>query len=127
MGRTPERPPVRLLGQSVSVATCWALGMCFAVLDAVTTWYALDIQGLHEGNPVAKWAIAEWGLSRALAARIVLGAVVLGLIAIGCWVRVPHHRALVNRACRIVLVGALVLWGVVACSNAFQIAFVKLR
>src|SRR4051794_1281355 len=110
MGRTSERPPVRLLGQSVGVGTCWALGVFFAVLDAVTTWYALDILGLQEGNPVAKWAIAEWGLSRALAARIVLGAVVLGLIAIGCWVRVPHHRALVNRVCRIVLVGALVLW-----------------
>jgi hypothetical protein len=127
MGRNPDRPPVRILGQSVTVGTCWVLGMLFALLDAVTTWYALDIVGLHEGNPVAKWAIAEWGLSRALAARILLGAVVLGLIAIGCWAQVPHHRTFVNRACRIVLVGALVLWGVVACSNAFQIAFVKLR
>jgi hypothetical protein len=124
-GRT-GRPPVRILGQSASVATCWLVGMAFALLDAVTTWYALEILGLHEGNPVAKWAIEQWGLSRALLARIVLGAIVLGLLAAGCYARVPHDRALVNRACRIVLVGALVLWGVVACSNAFQIALVKL-
>ena len=46
--------------------------------------------------------------------------------SLGCWVPLPRHRELANRACRIVLVGALVLWGVVACSNTLQIALVEL-
>jgi len=101
--------------------------MGFALLDAASTWYALEILGFREANPVAEWVITHWGLSLALVGRVVLGAVVLGLLAIGCWVQLPRHRAFANRACRDVLVAALVLWGVVACSNTFQIALIKLR
>ncbi len=78
--------------------------------------------GLHEGNPIAKWAIEELGLGRALALRVLVGGG-----------RARAHRrwapsstcrtvSIVNRACRYVLIGALGFWGVVACSNAFQIA-----
>ncbi len=56
---------------------------------------------------------------------MLVGAVVLGLIAIGTFIDVPH-RHVVNRSCRYVLIGALGFWGVVACSNAFQIALLKL-
>jgi hypothetical protein len=122
-GRTQSQ--VRLLGHSATVGTCWTVGMCFALLDAVTTWYALEMVGLHEGNPIAKWAIEELGLGRALALRVLVGAAVLGLIALGTFIDVPH-RHIVNRACRYVLIGALGFWGVVACSNAFQIALLKL-
>jgi len=124
---TEARPAsqVRLLGHSATVGTCWTVGMCFALLDAVTTWYALEMVGLHEGNPIAKWAIEELGLGRALALRVLVGAVVLGLIAVGTFIDVPH-RHVVNRSCRYVLIGALSFWGVVACRNAFQIALLKL-
>lgn len=122
-GTSPSE--VRLLGSSATVGTCWAVGMCFALIDAVTTWYALEMVGLHEGNPIAKWAIEELGLGRALALRVLVGGVVLGLIAIGTCIDVPH-RQVVNRSCRYVLIGALGFWGVVACSNAFQIALLKL-
>jgi hypothetical protein len=121
----PHRSSVKLLGHSATVGTCWTVGMCFALLDAVTTWYALQMLGLREGNPIAKWAIEELGLGRALALRVLVGGVVLGLIAVGTFIRVPH-REIVNRSCRFVLIGALGLWGVVAFSNMFQIAFVKL-
>ena len=125
MSADPGRSPVRLLGHSATVGVCWTVGMCFALVDALTTWYAVDVLGLREGNPIAKWAIDELGLDRALALRVLVGGVVLGLIAVGTFIRVPHHET-VNRSCRFVLVGALGFWGVVACSNAFQIAFVKL-
>jgi hypothetical protein len=116
---------VKLLGHTTTVGTCWTVGMCFAIVDAVTTWYAVQVLGLHEGNPIAQWAISEIGLSRALALRVLVGAVVLGLIAVGTFIHVPH-REIVNRACRFVLIGALAFWGVVAFSNTFQIAFLKL-
>ena len=125
MSRDRQRPPVRLLGRTATVGTCWTVGMCFAIVDAVTTWYAVRVLGLHEGNPIAKWAIEELGLDRALALRVLIGGLVLGLIAVGTFIRVPH-REIVNRASRFVLIGALAFWGVVAFSNTFQIAFLKL-
>jgi hypothetical protein len=123
-GRSPGE--VRLLGRSATVGTCWTVGMCFALADAVTTWYGLEVVGLHEGNPIAQWAISELGLGRALALRVLVGAIVLGLIAVGTFIRLPHHQQLVNRACRFVLIWALAFWGVVAFSNTFQIAFLRL-
>jgi hypothetical protein len=117
--------PVRLLGYTATVGTCWTVGMCFALVDAVSTWYAVQVLGLREGNPIAKWAIGEVGLGRALALRVLIGAVVLGLISLGTFIHVPH-RDVVNRSCRVVLIGALGFWGVVAFSNMFQIAFLKL-
>ena len=125
MNGDPQRAPVRLLGHTATVGTCWTVGMCFALVDAVTTWYAVRVLGLREGNPIAKWAIEELGLGRALALRVLVGGVILGLIAVGTFIRAPH-REIVNRACRFVLIGALGFWGVVAFSNAFQIAFLKL-
>ena len=125
MTADPQRSPVRLLGRSATVGTCWTVGMCFALVDAVSTWYAVRVLGLQEGNPIASWAIEELGLGRALALRVLVGAVVLGLIALGTFIDVPH-REIVNRSCRFVLIGALGFWGVVAFSNMFQIAFLKL-
>jgi hypothetical protein len=58
--------------------------------------------------------------------RILIGAAVLGVIAWGCVAPVPRHRQMVHRACRWLLIGALVLWGFVALSNALQIAYVRL-
>ena len=125
MTADPQRSPVRLLGRSATVGTCWTVGMCFALVDAVSTWYAVRVLDLQEGNPIASWAIEELGLGRALALRVLVGAVVLGLIALGTFIDVPH-REIVNRSCRFVLIGALGFWGVVAFSNMFQIAFLKL-
>jgi hypothetical protein len=104
----------------------WLIGMVFAIVDALTTWYALTVLDMHEGNPVGIWAIDHLGLSRALALRVIIGAVVLGLIAWGCVAPVPRHRHMVHRACRWLMVGALVLWGFVAVSNVVQIAYVRL-
>ena len=125
MSRDTGPAPVKLLGHTASVGTCWTVGMCFALVDAVSTWYAVHVLGLQEGNPIAKWAIQELGLDRALALRVLVGGAVLGLIAVGTFIRVPH-REIVNRSCRVVLIGALGFWGVVAFSNMFQIAFLKL-
>jgi hypothetical protein len=115
-----------LLTSEITPAIGWVVGMVFAIVDALTTWYALSVLQMHEGNPVGTWAIDHLGLSRALALRIIIGAAVLGLIAWGCVAPVPRHRDVVHRACRVLLLGALVLWGLVALSNALQIAYVRL-
>ena len=99
--------------------------MVFAIVDALTTWYALTELRMHEGNPIGTWAIEHLGLSRALALRIIIGAAVLGIIAWGCVAPVPRHRRMVHRACRGLMAGALVLWGFVAVSNTLQIAYVR--
>jgi hypothetical protein len=99
--------------------------MAFALVDAITTWYATTRLHMPEGNPVARWAIAQVGISNAVALRVLISAAVLGVLAVGTWVQIPHHRTLINRTCRIILVGALVLWGIVAVSNTLQIAYFK--
>jgi hypothetical protein len=114
-----------VLTADITPVVGWLVGMLFAIVDALTTWYALSVLEMHEGNPVGTWAIENLGLSWALALRVLLGAAVLGLIAWGCVAPVPRHRRMVHRACRGLLVGALVLWGVVAASNVVQIAFVR--
>jgi len=116
-----------LLGRSANVGTLWTVGVFFAIVDAITTYYALRYVGLHEGNPVAKWTIEALGLSQAVALRVLIGAVVLGIVAIGSFVHLRDHQRLVNRSCRWILVGSLVLWGVVAVSNTMQIAIVEIR
>jgi hypothetical protein len=123
-----ERWQVSVLpaGERLSAGVCWAVGMAFAVVDAITTWYAVTRLHMPEGNPVARWAIDQVGISNAVALRVLVSAAVLGVLAVGTWVQVPHHRALINRTCRIILLGALVLWGVVAVSNTAQIAYFKL-
>jgi Domain of unknown function (DUF5658) len=117
------RPAV--LTADITPAIGWLVGMMFAFIDALTTWYALTTLDMQEGNPVGTWAIEHLGLSRALALRIIIGAVVLGLIAWGCVAPVPRHQRMVHRACRGLLIGALVLWGFVAVSNTLQIAYVR--
>jgi len=114
-----------LLTADITPAIGWVNGMLFAIVDALTTWYALTVLQMHEGNPVGTWAIEHLGLSRALALRIIIGAAVLGAIAWGCVAPVPRHRQMVHRACRGLLLGALVLWGFVAVSNTVQIAYVR--
>jgi len=122
--RTAGRPATRLTSD-ITPGIGWLVGMMFAIVDALTTWYALTILRMHEGNPVGTWAIDHLGLSRALALRVIVGAGVLGLIAWGCVAPVPRHRTMVHRACRGLLYGALVLWGFVALSNVLQIAYVR--
>jgi hypothetical protein len=126
MGGTEVQARARASSEMFTAGVCWTIGMGFAVLDAVTTWYAVTTLHMPEANPVARWAIAEVGISRAVALRVLLSALVLGLLAIGTWARVPHHRELVNRTCWCILVGAMVLWGIVAVSNTAQIAYLKL-
>ena len=122
--RTAGRPTIRLTSD-ITPGIGWLVGMMFAIVDALTTWYALTILRMHEGNPVGTWAIDHFGLSRALALRVIVGAAVLGLIAWGCVAPVPRNRTMVHRACRGLLFGALVLWGFVALSNVLQIAYVR--
>ena len=127
-GDTNSRPAerrTRVLTADITPVTGWLVGMVFAIVDVLTTWYALTALGMHEGNPVGTWAIDNLGLSRALALRIIIGAAVLGLIAWGCVAPLPRHRRMVHRACRGLLIGALVLWGIVALSNTLQIVYVR--
>jgi hypothetical protein len=125
MESRPARGRTALRTVDITPAVGWLIGMVFALLDVLTTWYALTVLGMHEGNPVGTWAIDHFGLSRALALRVIIGAVVLGLIAWGCVAPVPRHRNMMHRACRGLLLGALVLWGFVAMSNTLQIAYVR--
>jgi hypothetical protein len=122
-GRTALRTGV--LAGDIAPALGWIVGMVFAIIDVLTTWYALTTLRMHEGNPVGIWAIEHLGLFRALALRIVIGAAVLGLIAWGCEAPVPRHRRTVHRASRALMLGALGLWGVVAVSNTLQVAYVR--
>jgi hypothetical protein len=114
-----------VLTADIALVLGWLIGMVFAIIDALTTWYALTVLDMHEGNPVGAWAIEHLGLSSALALRIIVGAVVLGLIAWGCVAPLARHRRMVHRACRGLLVAALLLWGFVAVSNTLQIAYVR--
>ena len=125
MDTRPAEGRTALLRSDITPALGWLVGMVFAIVDALTTWYALTVLDMHEGNPVGTWAIDHIGLSRALALRVIIGAAVLGLIAWGCVAPVPRHRRMVHRACRGLLIGALVLWGFVALSNSLQIAYVR--
>jgi hypothetical protein len=105
----------------------FVLGTGFAVLDALTTWYALSFTHLLEGNPAARWAFATFGLGPALVLRVVLGAAALALLAWGVTARLPRHEQLFNKGCRLLLAGALVIWGMVAVSNLLQITYVHVR
>ena len=125
MDTRPAAGRTALLTSEITPTLGWLVGMVFAIVDALTTWYALTVLDMHEGNPIGTWAIDHLGLSRALALRVIIGAAVLGLIAWGCVAPVPRHRRMVQRACRALLIGALVLWGFVALSNSLQIAYVR--
>ena len=97
MDARETEPRTALLTSDITPAVGWLVGMVFAIFDVLTTWYALAVLHLHEGNPVGTWAIEHLGLSRALALRIIIGAAVLGLIAWGCVAPVPRHRRMVHR------------------------------
>ncbi len=105
----------------------FVLGSCFALLDALTTWYALHFTHLLEGNPAARWAFDTLGLGPALVLRVVLGCAALALLAWGVSARLPRHEQLFNRGCKVLLAGALVIWGMVAVSNLLQIVYVHAR
>jgi hypothetical protein len=82
MDSRPAGGRISLLTSDITPAIGWLIGMVFAIIDALTTWYALTVLKMHEGNPVGTWAIDHLGLSRALALRIIIGAA--GRVA-GCW------------------------------------------
>jgi hypothetical protein len=65
-------------------------------------------------------------MTGALVLRVVVGCAALGLLAFGVTARLPRHRRLVNQSSRILLVGALVLWGAAVLSNAIQILWYAL-
>jgi hypothetical protein len=105
----------------------FVIGSCFALLDALTTWYALSFTPLLEGNPAARWAFDNLGLGPALVLRVVLGCAALALLAWGVTAPLPRDEQLFNRGCRVLLAGALVIWGMVAVSNLLQIVYVHVR
>jgi hypothetical protein len=106
---------------------CWLLGWFLALMDAATTWYALRILHLHEGNPAFRWAIGQFGLLGAIGLRIVAGCAALGALTLGVSIRLPHHQGLVRRTSWTLLVGGVVFWGAIALSNLAQIAWYQLR
>jgi Domain of unknown function (DUF5658) len=111
----------------LSPFACFVLGSCFAVLDAVSTWYALRFTRLPEGNPALRWAFDQVGLTAALVLRVVVGSAALALLAWGVSARLPRHERLFNLGCQILLVSAVVIWGTVAVSNIAQIVYVRFR
>jgi hypothetical protein len=111
----------------LSPLASFVLGSCFALLDALTTWYALSFTHLLEGNPAARWAFDTFGLGPALVLRVLLGCAALALLAWGVTARLPRHERLFNRGCQLLLAGALVIWGMVAVSNMLQILYVHVR
>jgi hypothetical protein len=111
----------------LSPSACFVLGSCFAVLDALSTWYALHFTHLPEGNPVLRWLFQQVGLGPALTLRVLLGCGALALMAWGVSARLPRHERLFNLGCQVLLVGALVIWGTVAVSNITQIVYVHIR
>ena len=74
MDSRPAGGRTAVLTSDITPAIGWLVGMVFAIVDAITTWYALTVLDMHEGNPVGTWAIEHLGLSRALALRIIIGA-----------------------------------------------------
>lgn len=100
------------------------VGSGFAVLDAVSTWYALRFTDLPEGNPALRWAFEHIGLGPALVLRVLIGWAALALLAWGVGARLPSQERLFNSGCQVLLLGAVVLWGSVAVSNVTQIVFV---
>jgi hypothetical protein len=102
------------------------LGSLLALMDAATTWYALRIVHLHEGNPAFRWAIGQLGLLGALGLRILVGCAALGALTIGASIRLPRHEGLVRRTSWMLLLGGIVFWGAITLSNIVQIAWYQL-
>jgi hypothetical protein len=113
--------------KSLSPSTCFLLGSAFAVLDALSTWYALRFTYLPEGNPAMRWAFEAFGLGPALVLRVAISCSALALLAWGVGARLPSHERMFNIGCRVLLMGAIVIWGSVAVSNIAQIVSVRVR
>jgi hypothetical protein len=109
----------------LSPFTCFVVGTCFAVCDALTTWYGLRFTHLPESNPVLRWAFDQIGLTPALVLRVVVGSAALGMLAWGVRARLPRYGRLFNNGCRILLTVALVSWGAVSVSNFTQILYAR--
>ncbi|HXY94251.1 MAG TPA: DUF5658 family protein [Acidimicrobiia bacterium] len=114
-------------GRWLSPFGCFVLGSSFAVLDALTTWYALRFTHIPEGNPVLRWAFGEFGVTPALVLRVLVGCTALAVLAWGVRARLPRHARVFNAGCQLLLSGALVIWGTVAFSNLLQILYVDMR
>jgi hypothetical protein len=112
---------------SLGPFTCFLLGSAFAALDAVSTWYALRFTYLPEGNPAMRWAFEQVGLGPALVLRVMISCSALALLAWGVGARLPNHERVFNVGCRVLLMGAVVIWGSVAVSNIAQIIHVRAR
>jgi hypothetical protein len=113
--------------QSLRPFVCFLLGSAFAALDAMSTWYALRFTYLPEGNPAMRWAFEQVGLGPALVVRVAISCSALALLAWGVSARLPNHERVFNAGCRVLLMGAIVIWGVVAVSNIAQIISVRVR
>ena len=131
MGRMPEpeaqTAALDTRSRWLSPFACFVLGSCFAVVDAITTWYALRYTHLPEGNPALRWAFENFGLIASLVLRVFVGCGALALLAWGVHARLSRHERLFNFGCQVLLVGALVIWGTVAVSNLAQIVYVHVR
>ena len=117
--------PVR--SRSLSALACFLLGSCFAMLDAMSTWYALRFTDLSEGNPALRWAFETVGVGPALVLRVVIGCCALGFLAWGVGARLPFQDQLFSIGCQVLLFGAIAIWGTVAVSNITQIVVVHVR
>ncbi len=124
-GTAVSDPPAK--SRMPSPFSCFVLGSCFAVLDAVSTWYALRFTRLPEANPALRWAFEQVGLTTALVLRVLVGCAALALLAWGVSARLQRHARLFNIGCQVLLVSALVIWGTVALTNTAQIVFVRVR
>jgi hypothetical protein len=122
-----QAAPLGTRSRWLSPFACFVVGTCFAVLDAVTTWYALRYTHLPEGNPALRWAFANFGLTAALVLRVLIGCAALALLAWGVHAPLRRHGRLFNFGCQVLLAGALVIWGAVAVSNLSQIVYVNVR
>jgi hypothetical protein len=113
--------------RSPSAPGYFLLGSAFAVLDAVSTWYAMRFTGLIEGNRALLWAFDQMGLGPTLVLRVLLGCVALALLAWGVSAQFPTQERLFNFGCRVLLVTCIVIWGIAAISNITQIVALRLH
>jgi hypothetical protein len=112
---------------ALSPFACFLIGSCFALCDALTTWYGLRFVHLPESNPALRWAFDHFGLTSALVLRVVLGCAVLALLVWGMRARLPRYGRLFNNGCTVLLTLALVSWGAVSVSNITQIVYAQSR
>jgi hypothetical protein len=100
---------------------CWVICTVTGLLDAITTWYGIRVVHLPESNPLARSGIEHLGLGATLVLRVVVGCAAVGLAALGASGRLPREPQFAVYACWLLLVLAIMLWGVVVINNVVEI------